>query len=243
MEMRKKNGKNLAIIPARSGSKGVIDKNIRLLNGKPLVAYSIEAALKSKMFDEVLVSTDSEKYAEIAKKYGADIPFLRSKENSDDQTSSWKVVREVLKRYDEMGENFDTITLLQPTSPLRSSEDIISGYRLFHEKKADSVIGVCEVEHSPLLCNLINHDLSLQNFVRPDIYMKPRQELPQYYRVNGALYIVRVKEVINIPDLYNSKCYAYMMPKEKSIDIDSLMDFQLAEMIMGGETDRTGNIY
>lgn len=224
--------KNLAIIPARSGSKGLIDKNIRLINGEPLISYSIRAAVESGMFDEVMVSTDSEKYAKIAKECGASVPFLRSKENAGDHASSWDAVREVLKQYEELNRAFDTIALLQPTSPLRESRDIIDGYKLFHEKNADSVIGVCEVEHSPLLCNLIGDDLSLDNFVSSEIYTTPRQKLPKYYRVNGALYIVRVKKSTDIPDLYDSKCYAYIMPQEKSIDIDSIIDFQMAEMIM-----------
>lgn len=223
---------NLAIITARSGSKGLIDKNIRLLHDKPLIAYTIEAALKSKMFDEVLVSTDSEEYAKIAREYGAKVPFLRSEENADDNASSWDVVREVLEKYGESGKKFDTIALLQPTSPLREAKDIVNGYRLFYEKNANSIIGVCEVEHSPLLCNLIGDDLSLHNFVHHDIYTKPRQRLPQYYRVNGALYIVRVNEKNDISDLYDNKCYAYIMAKEKSIDIDNVMDFRMAEIIL-----------
>ena len=223
---------NLAIIPARSGSKGVIDKNIRLINGKPLISYSIRAAIDSGMFDEVMVSTDSEKYARIAKECGASVPFLRSKENAGDHTSSWDAVREVLKKYEESGRVFDTIALLQPTSPLRESKDIIGGYKLFHEKNADSVIGVCEVDHSPLFCNVIGDDLSLDNFVSSEIYTTPRQKLPKYYRVNGALYIVRVKENIDIPNLYDNKCYAYIMPQEKSIDIDTELDFRMAEIIM-----------
>lgn len=223
---------NLAIITARSGSKGVIDKNIKLLHGKPLLAYSIEAALESKMFEEVLVSTDSEKYAEIAKEYGASVPFLRSEENSGDDISSWDAVREVLKTYGELGKKFDTVALLQPTSPLREAEDIINGYRLLHEKNADSVIGVCEVEHSPLFCNLIGEDLSLQGFVRSDLYTKPRQKLPKYYRVNGALYIVKTRGNADIAALYDSRCYACIMPKEKSVDIDSMLDFRLAEIML-----------
>ena len=116
---------NLAIIPARSGSKGVIDKNIRELNGKPLMEYSIEVAMKSKCFDEVMVSTDSEKYADIARRCGAKVPFLRSTENSSEWATSWGVVREVLNRYREQGILFEMVTLLQPTSPLRTANDII----------------------------------------------------------------------------------------------------------------------
>ena len=223
--------KNLAIITARSGSKGIVDKNVKLLNGKPLLSYSIEAALKSEMFEEVMVSTDAEEYAELAQKFGASVPFLRSSENAGDDTSSWDVVREVLKKYMELGKRFDTVALLQPTSPLRAAEDIIHGYQLLCEKKADSIIGVCEVEYSPLHCNVLGEDLSMYNFIRPDVYMKPRQRLPKYYRINGALYIVRVKENTCISELYNNKCFAYIMSQERSIDIDTELDFKIAEVL------------
>lgn len=122
--------KNIAIITARSGSKGLPNKNIRLLNGKPLMAYTIEAAIKSNMFDEVFVSTDSEEYADIAKEYGASVPFLRSQENAGDSSSSWDVVKETIENYKELGKVYDTVALLQPTSPLRRAEDIVAGYKL-----------------------------------------------------------------------------------------------------------------
>ena len=121
--------RNIAIIPARSGSKGLKDKNIIELNGKPLMAYTIEAALKSKCFDTVMVSTDSRKYAKIAEEYGAEVPFLRSKENSSDGSSPWDVMEEVLNEYKKLGKEFDTFCLLQPTSPLRDEKDIKKAYK------------------------------------------------------------------------------------------------------------------
>lgn len=115
--------KNIAVIPARSGSKGLKDKNIKELNGKSLLAQSIEAAQESGRFDTIHVSIDSEYYAEIAKKYGADVPFLRSAELASDTSSTWDTVRFVLEEYTKLGKEFDTITVLQPTSPLRTAED------------------------------------------------------------------------------------------------------------------------
>ena len=193
MIVRLNNMKNLAIIPARSGSKGLKDKNIKLLNGKPLMAYTIEAAIQSKMFDEVMVSTDSEEYADIAKKYGAKVPFMRSSELSNDTASSWDVVRDVLNKYKEAGKEFDTVALLQPTSPLRTAEDIIDGYKIFNEKNANAIVAVCEVEHSPLWCNTLPDDLSMEKFIRPEILGLPRQSIPKYYRINGAIYIVKTE--------------------------------------------------
>ena len=116
---------NIAIITARSGSKGLRDKNIKMLCGKPLMAYSIEAAINSKMFKTIMVSTDSEEYACIAKEYGAEVPFLRTPENSTDKAGSWETVAEVVRRYYDEGVRFETVCLLQPTSPLRLPEDII----------------------------------------------------------------------------------------------------------------------
>ena len=123
---------SIAIIPARSGSKGLPGKNIKPLNGKPLLAYSIEAALASGRFDTVHVSTDSERYADIARQYGADEPFLRSAEASSDTASSEDAIREVLRRYEEMGQRFDAFMLLQPTSPLRTADDIRAALSLIH---------------------------------------------------------------------------------------------------------------
>ena len=124
--------RRIAIIPARSGSKGLKDKNIKELNGKPLIAYSIEAALASKMFDKVFVSTDSQKYADIAIQYGADASFLRSEENSSDTAGSWDVIREVISKLKDMGEEYDEVMLLQATSPLRTVEDIVKSIELLH---------------------------------------------------------------------------------------------------------------
>ena len=136
--------KNIAIIPARSGSKGLPDKNIRMINGKPLMAYSIEAALNSGCFDTVFVSTDSEKYAAIAREYGASVPFLRDETLASDTASTWAVVRQVLQEFAERGELFDSFAILQPTSPLRTKENIQEAYRLLEEKQATSVVAVCE---------------------------------------------------------------------------------------------------
>ena len=138
--------RNIAIIPARSGSKGVCDKNIRHLNGHPLIAHTIRAALDSGVFDTVMVSTDSEKYAEIARQYGAEAPFLRSTENAGDRSTSWDVVKEVLKRYSEMGEEFDMVALLQPTSPMRLSKHIVEAYQMMEQKQANAIIAMCENE-------------------------------------------------------------------------------------------------
>lgn len=223
--------RNLAIIPARSGSKGLPDKNIKLLNGVPLLAYSIKAAQESGMFDEIMVSTDSKKYADIAMQYGASVPFLRSKELSGDSAGSWDVVMEVLRCYQKLGSVFDTVCLLQPTSPLRTADDIIAGYELLKCKCADAVTSVCEAEHSPLWCMTLGEDLSLSEFNKRD-EDRPRQQLPTYYRLNGAVYIRKIVYACEDIVLKNEYDFAYIMSQERSIDIDTAFDFLYSELLL-----------
>ncbi|MBP3505391.1 MAG: acylneuraminate cytidylyltransferase family protein [Lachnospiraceae bacterium] len=220
---------NLAIIPARSSSKGLKNKNIKELNGKPLMAYTIESALLCKQFNTVMVSTDSEQYKTIAQKYGAEVPFLRSKDASSDMASSWTAVLEVLNSYWELGRVYDTVCLLQPTSPLRRPDDITNAYKIFEEKKADAVTSVCEVDHSPLWNMKLSEDLSMLNFRKMNQHDLRRQQLDKYYRLNGAIYIRAISYKNNVIELLDSKEYAYIMSRKNSIDIDSIDDFEYAE--------------
>ena len=226
--------KNIAVIPARSGSKGLPDKNIRMVNGKPLLAYTIEAALESGCFDTVHVSTDSEKYAEIAQQFGADVPFLRSAALATDTASAWDAVREVLARYAQLGKHFDTMMLMQPTTPLRTGEDVRAAYALMREKQAKSVIAVCEVDHSPLWCDTIPDSGSMKGFGRKDLAWVNRQVLRPYYRVNGAIYLLSVDGIAIPPDdeIYEDNCYALFMDRKKSVDIDSEDDLALVEFLL-----------
>ena len=224
--------KNLAIIPARSGSKGLKDKNIKELNKKPLIYYAIKEAKKSNIFDEIMLSTDSVLYADIGKKLGASVPFLRDDKLSTDTVSTWDVVKDVLKRYEEKNIYFDTVCILQPTSPLRISEDIVKSYDMFKEKDANFVVSVCEMDHCPLWSNTLDDTLSMENFIDKNIIKMPRQELPTYYRINGAVYIIKTKYLFEVKDIYSSKSYAYIMPKTRSIDIDDIVDFRLAGILL-----------
>ena len=223
--------KNIAIITARSGSKGLKDKNIKLLKGKPLMVYSIEAGLESGLFDCVHVSTDSIEYAEIAKKYGADVPFLRDANLATDTAGTWDTLRAVIKKYEELGKTFDTVTLLQPTSPLRDAKDIRQAFQIFEEKQADSVVSVCEVEHSPKICNTLGEGNSMNGFLNTKIVSR-RQDLGTYYRINGAIYIQKTEILMNEMNLYGEKSYAYIMSKMHSVDIDDAFDFMVAETMI-----------
>lgn len=220
--------KNLAVILARSGSKGLKDKNIKELLGKPLMAYSIEAALQSRKYDTVHVSTDSERYVDIARAYGADVPFLRDAGLAGDKANSWDALRSVVRKYAEIGKEFDTVTLLQPTSPLRDAKDIQNAFDIFEKKTASSVVSVCEVEHSPLACNVLGEDHSLNGFL--DINkVGRRQDMDTFYRINGAIYIQKTKLLMDEVNIYGDGSYAYIMDKKKSVDIDDEFDFFLAE--------------
>lgn len=223
--------RNIAIIPARSGSKGLKDKNIKELNGKPLLAYTIEAAIKSDVFDEVMVSTDSEEYARIAIEYGANVPFLRSKINSNDTASSWDVVFEVLNYYKSQNQEFDKVCLLQPTSPLRDTDDIKGAYEQLEKLNAKAVVSVCEAEHSPAICNLMPDDNDMEGFVSETSKVR-RQDFSKYYRINGAIYFVDVDFLTESTYLYRKGCYGYIMKQNHSIDIDTEMDFIIAKSIM-----------
>ncbi|GFI30254.1 N-acylneuraminate cytidylyltransferase [Lachnospiraceae bacterium] len=224
--------KNLAVIPARSGSKGLKHKNIKKLGGIPLMGHTIAAAKESGQFACVHLSTDSSEYAQIGKELGADVSFLREPELSSDHAGSWEVVRWVVKQFQERGMYFDTAALLQPTSPLRTADDITAAYRLFREKKANMVVSVCEMEHSPLWSNTLPADLSMENFEDPALSDTPRQELPVYYRMNGAVYIADTEFLFSGKPIYGKRSFAYLMDQKRSMDIDSEWDFLMAETVL-----------
>ena len=225
--------RRIAVIPARSGSKGFRHKNIANLNGKPLMAYTIEAAIESGCFDYVIVSTDSEEYAEVARKYGAEVPFLRDQASSSDQASSWSVVKEVLDKLKEQGMNYDEMALLQPTSPLRTAGDIREAFALYEEKQAITVVSVREVEHPVEWSFTMNESCSMENYAKSPYRKIRRQDIPIRYMANGAIYITKTElfEGGEI-DIYAERCYAYVMGADKSCDIDTPIDLIIAKAIM-----------
>ena len=223
--------KTLGVITARSGSKGIRDKNIRNLDGKPLIAYTIESARNSIYIDEVMVSTDSENYADISRKFGASVPFLRSEKNSTDTAKSVDVLLEVLDEYKKVGQEFDNVVLLQPTSPLRTYKSINSAFEMMKEKNADSIVSVCECEYNPLLSIALPTDLNFFNLIKSDNLLR-RQELSKFYRLNGAIYISKVSILREIQSFYGKYSYAFIMEQKESIDIDSELDFEYVEFLI-----------
>lgn len=225
----------IAVIPARGGSKGVPHKNIKELCGKPLISYTIKAALDSGIFDKVIVSTDDPMIAEVSKKYGAEIPFLRPDNISGDMATSDDVMLHALKFYEENGVKFDEICKLQPTSPLRTGEHIVEAYNQYKDKDANFTVSICECEHSPLWCGTIDEDGLLDNFLDDSAKRSCRQQLSQYYRLNGAIYLGKVANFVSEKTFLGKNCVPYIMSQESSIDIDSNLDFLIAETIMNNK--------
>jgi len=228
------------IVTARNGSKRLSKKNILPLAGKPLIAWTIETALNSKYINEVIVSTDDNEIAEISKKSGAKVPFIRPAHLATDTANSFDVVKHALDFYKkELHTEFEFLILLQPTSPLRTSSDIDNSIEILKTKKADAVVSVCKTEHSLLECNTLPADLSLNNFLTDKIKNKRLQDLPVYYRINGAIYICSVHRFLDEKTFFLSdNIYAYIMESEYSVDIDSQLDFDLANLILQRKNER-----
>jgi CMP-N-acetylneuraminic acid synthetase len=223
-----KGKKFLAIIPARSGSKELKDKNIKPFCGKPLIEYSIEVAKESGIFDYIFLSTDSENYAEIAKKCGIAVPFMRPKEIAKDNSPADEYIFHAIESLMKIGKVFDYFILLQPTSPLRTADDIKKAANLLISEQLTSVVSVCETEYPIEYCNKLPPDLSLHNFL-PNI--ANRQELSKSYRINGALYLCECESYLKYRDFYSKNSKAYIMPQIRSIDIDTELNFSIAEYI------------
>ena len=223
----------IAIIPARGGSKGIPRKNIKLLEGKPLIAYTIEAALQAKSVNRVIVSTEDQEIAKIAKKYGGEIPFMRPKELATDTSSAPDVYIYVIKQLEKiLNKKIESFIALLPTSPLRTGRDIDRAVEIFLEKKADSVISVNEAPHPPSWFLKLNENGVLTNFFNKPMIMKNRQEEPKAFIPNGAIYVLNADVFRNKRTYYTNKTYAYILPPERSIDIDDNIDFALAEMLI-----------
>jgi CMP-N,N'-diacetyllegionaminic acid synthase len=222
----------LGLITARGGSKGIPGKNITLVNGKPLIAWTIETALKSTSLSRVIVSTDDEEIARISLDCSAEVPFLRPKELAQDDSPHIPVIVHAIEWLESnSNERPDYVFLLEPTSPFRTVEDIENATRLVREKKADSVVGVCKAPSHPYFAKQITQDGRLENYgYRPEGYLY-RQILPPVYVINGAVYLVRRDVIVEKNVLITENTYAYLMPAERSLNIDEPWDMYLADLI------------
>ncbi len=222
--------KVLAIIPARGGSKGVPRKNIIDIAGKPLIAYTIEEGLKAQkrgIIQEVIVSTDDDEIAGISKTYGALVPFIRPDYLSNDNAKSVDVMIHAYEFFKKQNEVFDTILLLQPTTPLRTCEDINNSLKIYEKKKVSSLISCYKEEY---ICELVsyhkNGDMAIP---LNDAHNKGvrRQELEELYVRNGAIYITSVDQMIQNHRVFDDIPAMYVMPKERSVNIDCMDDVEL----------------
>lgn len=216
----------LAIIPARGGSKRLPRKNVLDLNGKPLMAHTIEAGLKSKYIDKVIVSSDDEEILNISQKYGA-LTIKRPDRLASDTATTFDAIKHAIENTNE----HDYIVLLQPTSPLRDENHIDEAIELLEAKGADAVVSVCEMDHSPLWSNTLPEDANMSMFLRDEVLNKRSQDLEKYYRLNGAIYICKTEKLLEEESFFlKENIFSYVMDRESSVDIDEEIDFKIAEL-------------
>ncbi|QCT04560.1 Posttranslational flagellin modification protein B [Paenibacillus algicola] len=227
----KKLDKCIAIIPARGGSKGVPRKNLRLINGKPLIQYTIEAALGSRFIDQTIVSTDCPEIARVSVEAGARIPFMRPDALAEDHSRTIDVLQHAIEFYEGQGKVYEHIVLLQPTSPLRNSLDIDEAYSIFQQNDADSLQSVCPVMQHPFLLRKFN-DSQLSPYQSVEDERLRRQDLEELFVLNGAIYIVKKQLLMEQSSLVGANNCGYIMPKSRSIDIDDELDLEVAEVYL-----------
>ncbi|MAJ44736.1 MAG: acylneuraminate cytidylyltransferase [Candidatus Marinimicrobia bacterium] len=228
MSLNNLSKQTLTIIPARGGSKRIKNKNTKKLLGKSLINWTIESALKSKYVNRVIVSTDNKKISNEAKRSGIEVPFLRPPKLSTDKAKSIDLVLHAIKNIP----GYEWILLLQPTSPLRTSKDIDNIFKLCFKKKALSVVSVCSVNQHPYKMFTINKNLYLKSLIKKKNKDEVRQNLPKTYITNGALYLVNISWLKKRKKFIDFDTIGYEMPPEKSVDIDTLNDWYLAENIL-----------
>jgi CMP-N-acetylneuraminic acid synthetase len=219
--------KVLALIPARGGSKGIKNKNIVDLEGKPLIAYTIEAALNAGYVDDVVVSTDSEQIAQVAREYGASVPFLRPAELAKDTSKTIDAVMHAIEEMKKRGQEYDILLLLQCTSPLRTAEDIKGALEKFERNNEISLVSVSKVQDHPILIRKIIDDVSMEHLLPVNSTVR-RQDMPEYYRVNGSINVNRVDE-LTLDTSLNDNLQPYIIEEEHAVDIDTLLDLELVK--------------
>jgi len=223
----------LAIIPARGGSKGLTKKNTRLLGGLPLICHTIKTALASKSIKQVIVSTDDDEIATIAKNCGAEVPFMRPANLANDTSMVMDAYFDVVDKVGEkISQPVEKFVALLPTVPLRIPKDIDEAVNIFNSNNADSVISVVKASAPVDWHRSISKDGILRNYLPESNAIKNRQELEQTYVPNGAVYVFRTKVLRSKRQYYTNKTYPYIMPSERSADIDDLLDFEWAEYLL-----------
>jgi len=223
----------LGVIPARGGSKGIKNKNLHNLNGKPLISFTIEAAKKSKLITDFIVSTDSLEIKKVSEVYGAEVPFIRPAHLSNDKALAVPTIQHAVLFAESNKEiTYDYIVMLQPTAPLRTHEDIDNSLSKLIEENGDGIISVVDVEnYHPIKMKTIK-DGMLLDFVNSDLENPPRQSLPPVYIVNGAIYATKRDVFINKNTFKGNHCIPFIMPQNRSSNIDEPQDFIVAEYFL-----------
>ena len=221
---------SIAIITARGGSKRIPHKNIKPFLGKPIIEYSIEAALNAGVFDEVMVSTDDEEIARIAEACGAKVPFFRSKENSDDFSTTSDVIREVLKEYENRGQRFDYACCIYPTAPFLTAETLRDAMEILMDKKADSVVPVVKFSFPPQRAVVVRDGAIKMNM--PEYALTRSQDLEPWYHDCGQFYCLNVESFLEQGFLVMDNTYPYYQDEMNVQDIDTVEDWEMAEMKM-----------
>jgi CMP-N,N'-diacetyllegionaminic acid synthase len=224
----------LAIIPARSGSKGLPGKNVKEICGKPLISWSIKAGLTSKYIDEVVVSTDCPQTKVLAEECGALVPFLRPDNLSSDTATSFDVIKHSIDFYNEkLGRTFDYIVLLEPTSPLRQASDIDDSIELLMESDAESIVGICKTEcQNPVFLVHKNEENIVSGYLNQDIKVLRRQDIEDVFFLEGTIYISEVNNYMKNKTFYHQGTIGYEVDKYKSLEIDDIDDFIMVEALM-----------
>jgi CMP-N,N'-diacetyllegionaminic acid synthase len=218
----------LAIIPARGGSKGIHQKNIRNLAGKPLIAWTIESAIESKYIDRTIISSDDDEIIKVAKKWGGDVPFVRPKQLAEDDTPGINVIIHAIEKVP----NYDYIMMLQPTSPLRIVEDIDGCIEYCFENHSKTCVSVTEAESNPYWMYKLDKDNIMIPLLKPKKEFYQRQNLPKVYQLNGAVYIAEKNWLVKNKNFITNETLGYIMPQKRSFDIDGEMDFKIIEMVI-----------
>ena len=224
----------LGVIPARGGSKGVPGKNIKPLAGIPLIAYTIRASINSKYLTRVIISTDNEEIANISQKYGGEVPFLRPPDLATDNANAIPVIQHALTTLEKNEDAviYDFVVMLQPTSPFRTEKDIDGAIKLLDQTGADSVISVVDVcSHHPARMKYLEGNKLIDPPLAESYENQPRQELISMYIRNGAIYATR-KDVLMDGSFKGHDCRGWIMPPERSLNIDTEMDFKHAEWLI-----------
>jgi CMP-N-acetylneuraminic acid synthetase len=226
-------GKLLGLVPARGGSKRLKRKNILSFAGQPLISWTIKAGLASKFVDRLIVTTEDREIAAVSEIWGADVPFMRPAELARDTTGTIDVIFDALKQLESMADRYEYLILLQPTSPLRTTQHIDESIELFLEKKANSVIGVTKLDHPIEWSASIPDDLSMSNFFPTRPSPGRSQNYPTRYRINGAIYLARISRIMSEASLFlKQRSFAYKMNRSHSVDIDTEEDFIIAEFLL-----------